>query len=50
MQTAQPTAATAETSANKTGKKPIGSGKMKPRWLVTPRYAHVFHSMRTADI
>jgi hypothetical protein len=49
-QTAQPTAAMAETGANKTGKKPVGSRKMKPGWLVTPRYAHAFHSTRAANI
>ncbi len=49
-QTAQPTAATAETSANKTGKKPVGSGKMKPGRSATPRYAHAFHSTCATDV
>jgi len=39
MQLAQPAAATAETVVKKTGKKPIGSGKMKPRPSTTVRYA-----------
>ena len=50
MEPAQPSAAAAGFQEKTTQKKPVGSGKMKPRPSATPRYAQASHCMHAADI